>query len=111
MNRDKVSTLRFTAEEYEMLKRMAGESGCRNKKGNANVSMYIRKILFAGGSRKDLKKELHELNFQIRKIGVNINQAAKRLNSGVILPRDGNYLLEELTAVEKLLTDYKKMAE
>ena len=111
MNREKVSALRFTVEEYEMLRRMAWESGCRDRKGNANVSMYIRNILFAGGSRKDLKKELHELNFQIRKIGVNINQAAKRLNSGVVLPGDQSYLLAELSAVEKLLKDYKKMAE
>ena len=51
--------------------------------GKRNLSGYIRKtVLERSGYRKSNRQELKNLNFQIRKIGVNINQATKKINSG-----------------------------
>lgn len=96
-----------------MLKERAGaDSDSRNKKGKENVSAYCRKLLFSGHTgRKSSVQELRELNFQIRKIGVNINQAAKRMNSGYGQTGDGLLLLTELEAVERLLRCFQETQE
>ena len=53
------------------------------KEGSVNVSAFIREKLF----REEIKelayyRELKNLTYQIRKIGVNINQVAAKINSG-----------------------------
>lgn len=53
------------------------------KNGKRNLSGFIRKtVLERSGYRMGNRQELKNLNFQIRKIGVNINQATKKINSG-----------------------------
>lgn len=44
------------------------------------MSAYIRYLIFSAIGKRDYGEEFRELNYQIRKIGVNINQIAKRLN-------------------------------
>lgn len=96
---------RLTDREYKSLIEMVrGDPEARTKCGaKVNVSRYIRKCIFApAGSMNDMKKEIKELRFQVRKIGVNINQVAKRINSGYLETNDIASLLESVGKVERL---------
>ena len=74
--------LKLTQDEYEYLIKKAHEdSSTCWKNGSKNISAYIRKcVLQATGFKKELwiRKELSDLTYQIRKIGVNINQATRK---------------------------------
>lgn len=105
--------IRVTQKEYQDLLEMAQEDlSARNRKGEVNISLYCRKKLFSNQeNKKEVQRELRELIFQIRKIGVNINQAVKRINSRHEMPGDETFLLTELTSVERLLLIYKEFLE
>lgn len=96
---------RLTNKEQEVLLEMAGaDPDARNRKGEkVNVSKYIRKCIFAStGCSQNLEKEIKELRFQVRKIGVNINQAVKKINSGYLETNDTRYLQQNIEKVEAL---------
>lgn len=103
--------IRLTEEEYrELFERAGKEKENWNKTGTRNVSRYCRSLLFAEEAKEKRKnQDLRELVFQVRKIGVNINQAVKRLNSMQIMQGDTVFLLEELERVEELLAEYREM--
>ena len=113
MNKREIMLLvRLTKKEYEILMTDAeNDTDSKNKKGNTDLSKYVRKILFAEKKGHNLGKELRELNYQIRKIGVNVNQAVKRLNAGRELPGDDTYLLTALADVEEQLQIFLKIME
>lgn len=95
--------IRFTREEYELLEQMAEQDAeTKRRSGNKNRSAYIRKCIFktSHSARLDLKKELKDLKFQIRKIGVNINQVAAKGNSSYVTGNDIKALRESLHMVE-----------
>ena len=78
-------TIRLSDSEFEkLLARAAEDADCIMKKsGRPSLSSYIRKCLFYSGNQpENLKAELRDLDFQVRKAGVNINQAAHRINAG-----------------------------
>lgn len=109
MNREYNIRVRLTKNEYDLLLREADKEGYA-KNGELNLSSYIRGRLFSEMlARKNTGKELRELSYQIRKIGVNINQAVKRINSGREGKDDDTYLLTELAEVERLLKKYEKV--
>ena len=60
------------------------KQGPKTKKGEkANTSAYIRKCIFLQDDDPvSLKKELKTLSYQVRKIGVNINQVVAKINAG-----------------------------
>jgi hypothetical protein len=83
--RDVIVRVRLTEKEYKWVCKKAGlDSDSRCKNGKKNVSGYIRKCTLKESGYKGviLQKEIENLAYQIRKIGVNINQATKKLNSG-----------------------------
>ena len=83
--RQRQITIRLSVEEYDRLLHLAGaDPDCRSRKsGRPSLSSYIRKNLFYSGDHpENLKKEIRELVFQIKKAGVNINQAARWINAG-----------------------------
>lgn len=86
VSRERFVGVKFTAVEYEHVAEMAAaDRDTRYKKGRKNLSAYIRKcVLQQSGFDKELhvRKELNRLTYQIRKIGVNVNQAVKKINSG-----------------------------
>ena len=105
--RDIRYTIRFSEKEWEILeekikKEDAWKFKYGTKEGSVNVSAFIREKLF----REEIKelayyRELKNLTYQIRKIGVNINQVAAKINSG-----HGNidsvfYLQKNLLQVEE----------
>ena len=85
--RDIRYTIRFSEKEWEILeekikKEDAWKFKYGTKEGSVNVSAFIREKLF----REEIKelayyRELKNLTYQIRKIGVNINQIAKVANT------------------------------
>ncbi len=101
----KIVRVRFSEDEYEMLCGAAKEDrGTRYKNGRANLSGYVRKcVLQCNGAHQDamLQKEVRNLSYQVRKIGVNINQATKKINSG----------FGQKESCEELQRDLKKLHE
>lgn len=77
--------VKLTQKEYEYIVKMAeNDTGTCWKSGRKNLSAYVRKcVLQSSGFENEtkLRKELDSLTFQIRKIGVNINQAVKKINA------------------------------
>ena len=79
-------TVRLSEQEYQQLKKKILENNewifkYGTKKDRVNISAYIRDILFREEKEeRQYYRELKNLNFQIRKIGVNINQVAAKIN-------------------------------
>ena len=78
--RSKNIKVRVTEKEYEELKKAAEDEGI-------NVSGYIRRLIYQRDpelvwlDRLDrADQRLGEMIFQLRKVGVNINQIAHRIN-------------------------------
>lgn len=88
-------TFRVTEDEYRDLR----------EKAAGNLSAYCRRRILRDEDRKREEKErnLKELTYQIRKIGVNINQVTARINSGFYYPQDAGRLLRQLEEVEGIL--------
>lgn len=86
IERDVIVCLRLTREEYGHVCKKADEDGeTRRRDGARNLSAYMRKCVLRESGYRDramLERELHQLAFQVRKIGVNVNQATKKINSG-----------------------------
>lgn len=84
MGRTREFHLRFTESEFRKLEKLAGEDEETRFRSSSqkNIAAYIRKKIFSGvSSVDDLQKELTRLEYQIRKIGVNINQVTAKINS------------------------------
>jgi hypothetical protein len=99
---------RLTEEEMERLKTQSED--------HASISEYIRKQCLemeetpskmGNQSLKDTLKVLREMNKQLQKIGVNLNQTSKHLNflvlHNVIDKNMGGRLGHNYTQVERLL--------
>lgn len=78
--------MRWRPDEYETLCRQAAQDpDCHYRNGQGNLSAYIRKCVLSHDRKTQgerIEKELRNMVFQIRKVGVNINQATKKINSG-----------------------------
>ena len=100
-------TLRLSGNEYSKLLAMAaGDPDCMMKKsGRASVSSYICKRLFYSGDHpENLKGEIRSLNYQVRKVGLNINQAGHWLNAGNGTAREINVIRSSQHRIEEILT-------
>lgn len=95
---------RLTEAEYEYLCKKAREDkDTCSREGRENLSAYIRKcILHSSGYDKEQKlfRELNNLTYQVRKIGVNINQAVKKINTNFYEVETTEQLHEDLERVE-----------
>lgn len=100
--------IRVTPEELEHLKKCAEEDGsARLRGGRVNYSSYCRKHLLSETNYKneELIRIQKRLAYEMRKIGVNINQATKRINAWYGLPSDAYVLKEKLEEVERLFVE------
>lgn len=109
---------RVTMEEYEYLcskAEQSSETKCRS--GAKNLSGYIRKCILeesgylADRNHQREQRELKNLTYQIRKIGVNINQATKKINSGYYGRDTCAALQEGLDKVEQRLSELIRLLE
>ena len=84
----------------------------RRKTQEKNVSAYIRKCIFEQSNNPAaIQKELKGLAYQVRKIGVNINQVAAKVNAGYATPVDMENLLFYLKKVEEEFLRLEKKSE
>lgn len=115
VKRDREIGLKLTQDEYEYISRMAeNDSDTRWKSGKKNLSAYIRKCLLQSTgyrSERQIKKELDRLTYQIRKIGVNVNQATKKINSNFYDVEITERLHDELKEVNRNLREFMDRLE
>lgn len=84
--------LRVSKDEKELISKKANYIGI-------TISEYIRQLFIYG----DVKNVPEDVVVDLRRIGINVNQIAKRVNGGSI---GSNELLIEL---EKLISELKKI--
>lgn len=104
MMKDRRITIRLTQDEYDaIVKRKDNDENNSKGKMQGNLSVYIRNVLIAEGGQSDWKidKELNQLNYEIRKIGLNVNQIARKLNANMGDPRDADYAIELLSEINE----------
>ena len=109
--------LKLTDDEYDFLLKKANEdSSTCWKNGSRNISAYIRKcVLQITGFKKEIwvRKELSDLTYQVRKIGVNINQATKKINSNIYDVKTTERIydgMEQINrSVERLIEELEKI--
>ena len=107
-NRARPFTVRLTPEEYAFLEKK------RKEKKSKNLSAFIRETLLEkqGHSSAELNRQIKMLAWEINKIGTNINQATKRINSGYT-DRQGD-VAELLSNQERLILlfeEYEKKVD
>ena len=112
--RDIRYTIRFSEKEWNLLDKKIREDDKWKfkygaKKSSVNVSAYIREKIFREEMEEIIYyRELKNLTYQIRKIGVNINQVAAKINSGHRNQDSVFYLQKSLSQVEE---EVKKLIE
>ena len=94
--KDRKITFRVTQKEYTLIDEMKKTETRFTYGGRWDMSAYIRNLVLSQTGKKDVRVdiELKDLNYQVRKIGVNINQIAHRLNSNIGDMRDAEYVVE-----------------
>ena len=96
---------RLTPEEYKMFCEHVQESSRTKNKSNYNGERILSEAIWKSTA---VARELKNLNFQIRKIGVLINQIAASANRGVWYPGDTELVLSKLQEVEDLVERFKE---
>lgn len=96
-NRTKVIRARLSEEEKEQVCRRAKAEGI-------TLSMYLRKSVL--GERIASKTDI-QIVFELKKIGTNLNQLAKHVNS---LPIDDN-ILKSLENINKYINELKQITD
>lgn len=87
--------IRLTEKDFAILKQQA----------DGNLSAFFRKLLLQNAVPQKEERDLKELIYQIRKIGININQVTARMNAGICFFDDGEVLKNELQKVYRLLKE------
>ena len=83
--------IRLTQEERDhLILCMQKEGKCHFRNGKPNLSEFIRDKLLdsTGYHSENLIKISDELRYEIRKIGTNINQIARKVNGGIGSSKD-----------------------
>lgn len=98
---------RIEEKEYKRLKEIAAE------KKYKSFSAFIRDSLLEhnGLPSKAMKKQMYDLRWEINKIGTNINQATKRINSGYGNSGDVKLLVANQEELKILLEKYLETVE
>lgn len=94
--------VKFQEKEYELIEQKA------RQKNYTSVSAFIRDSLLENNGllSKAMKRQLYDLQWEINKIGTNINQATKRINSGMGTSLEVKEMLANQQKVILLLQEY-----
>ena len=106
--------IRFTKAEKAYLKRKAQESKYhRFRNGHVNFSEYLRESLLENSNYKSasLKRQMLDLQFELRKIGVNVNQIAKKINAGFGTAQDLKKVNDNLQEIQEQMERYLQEVE
>ena len=108
--KDRKITFRVTQEEYTLIDEMKKTETRFTYGGRWDLSAYIRNLVLSQTGKKDVRvdMELKDLNYQIRKIGVNINQATKQLHIGYEPAAAADRLEKNMKILEQ---QFEKMKE
>ena len=107
--KEKMISFRVSEEEYNLLKERALDTPIgRTRNGGVNLSGYMREQVFsaAGIRNAALTSNAGKLHYEIRKLGVNVNQIARKINAGIGSQKDVAILHEKLGEIEQLLNRY-----
>lgn len=115
INRERFIGTKLTQKEYEYIaKKAEKDTETCWKSGRKNISAYVRKCLLqSSGFEKEIrmKKELESLTYQVRKIGVNINQAVKKINANFYDVQTTETLHNELEQVNEKMQELLEKLE
>lgn len=129
MGRSILKSIRFSEEEIhylneraraysEELRKKGKEGGAAGQEGRVgerdNLSAYIRQLLFSRSGYRDEEtvKLLRDLKYELRKIGTNVNQIARKINGGYVgSSADLIELKDSLARIEAAFDDVKKEVE
>ena len=105
--KEKYIGIRLSEKEYQMVKREAEQDpDCRSKSGTINISKFIRnRVLMPEKNAIRFEKKMEDLIFQIRKIGINIHQTTRKMDSEFGELSDIQVLQEEQKKIENLLKE------
>lgn len=98
--------VRLTPDELEHLKKCSGSfSILRFKNGKENFSAYLRELMLSESKYKNqlLEERIKGLQYEIRKVGTNINQVTKKINSNFGTASDITELKALLNSIEQKL--------
>lgn len=106
---DRRIDIRVSSMQEDMLKEKARQCGY----GTRMFSSFLRdSILECNGMQSEaMKKSLHQLRWEMNKIGTNINQATKRINAGYGYKEDITELLANQNMLKLLLEEYINSVE
>lgn len=98
---------RISEEEYARLKKLSKE---RNYK---NFSAFIRDSLLEnnGMYSKAVRRQMSDLQWEINKIGTNINQATRKINSGYGAYVDVREIMDAQAKLATLMEKYLEEVE
>lgn len=100
--RDRTIKFRITEQEYERIKKKTRDAGIRRD----NVSEYVRRQVLGDEYPYVKERLLRQMNYQIRKIGVNINQITKRNNSELYFDSDKKQLFQDMEELKRLFREF-----
>ena len=105
--KEKYIGIRLSEKEYQMVKREAEQDpDCRSKSGTINISKFIRnRVLMPERNAIRVERKMEDLIFQIRKIGINIHQTTRKMDSEFGELSDIQVLQEEQKKIENLLKE------
>lgn len=108
-SRNRKFTFRLTQEEYEFLLERSKQADISGK-NYKTLSDFIRESTLEknGYHSRIIKEQLHDLKYEIRKIGVNVNQVTKKINGGFGTLKDVETLESSLLGIEKHLKVYEE---
>lgn len=113
-NRTERIRVRLTKAELEHLKSASEKYEYnRFRNGKGNFSDYLRELLLSGSGYRNntLKIQMKELRYELRKIGVNVNQIAKKINAGFGTAADVKELNNNLKEIRQSFEKYQKEVE
>ena len=105
--KEKYIGIRLSEKEYQMVKSEAErDPDCRSKSGTINISKFIRnRVLMPERNAIRVERKMEDLIFQIRKIGISIHQATRKMESEFGELSDIQVLKEEQKKIEDLLKE------
>lgn len=100
----RIITFRVTEKEYQIIRERTKRAGIRGD----NLSEYIRRQVLGEAYPYVKEKLLRDMNYQIRKIGVNINQITARNNSRLYFAGDKEQLKEDMKSLMEVFEKFQK---
>lgn len=99
------------AGAFEKMLRLFASARFAN--GRENFSEYLRIMLLekSGYQNRMLEQQLRDVKYELRKIGTNVNQIAKKINGGFGTADDLQELEQYLKRIEKIFAKFRKEAD